>query len=94
MADLEPSLLLDVLMRLDRESLIGRFRFEDGESYNLRISSLGHLEAGDDVVAEVVEVVSSTSDLGFISGSLINFKSAEVTQVLLDGRIAFSRESS
>ena len=84
------STLLSVLNRLDRQSLVARFRFDNGEVYNLRVVSTTHADEGGDAVAEVVRVPSSPT-LGTIpDGEFINFSLLDVIQVTLDGECIFT----
>jgi hypothetical protein len=81
--------LLSVFRHLEQQSLPALVRFADGSAYELGVISTAHAEAGGDVVADVLRVVSPKAAGGDWSGACMNFLLSDVMQVTAGGQCAY-----
>jgi hypothetical protein len=66
-------------------------RFRDGDAYLVRVISTMHAEAGDDIVAEVLQCVAASGDSTIPAGAFMNFLLADVAEVSVGSERAFAR---
>lgn len=83
--------LLSVFRDLETSAGTALVRFQDGDAYVVRAISTLHAEDGDDIVAEVLHVVSAMNGISIPVGSFMNFLLGDVAEVIVDGASVFTR---
>ena len=81
--------LLSVLRRVDERGAAAVVRFRDGDAYLVEVVSTMHAEAGGDVVADVLQVISPPAGGGIPAGACMNFFLADVAEVAVAGQRVF-----
>ena len=81
--------LLSLFHHLEQQSLAALVRFGDGGAYELRVISTSHAEAGGDVVADVLRVLSPDAAGIVWIGACMNFLLSDVVQVTVAGECIY-----
>ena len=82
--------LLVALRRLEHSAGTTLVRFRDGDAYIVRVVSTMHAEAGDDIVAEVLQCVAASAGSTIPTGAFMNFLLGDVAEVPAGGESPFA----
>jgi hypothetical protein len=81
--------LLCVLRDLDEAAAAAVVRFRDGDTYLVRVVGTLHAEEGEDIVADVLQVLAAPTGRALPAGVCMNFLLADVAEVTVAGERVF-----
>lgn len=86
-------ILIGILNHLEREADRASITFQDGSAYVLRVVSTAHVEDNDDIVAEVLQVISPGA-VRITNGEFMNFTLMDVARIELASDTIYSSRST